>query len=201
MIAGNAASPFPKERRMNDTPKRRPGRPKGSAIQDQELQARIADLLVSRRASNVAVATRLAVKKEPGLARVHSKKALVRRMQARFKENRDTLMAEARHRAAARQEAEHLARAASTQSTFGGLGLSAGFLEQLNPKALQILSDQVLGFDKTARNIRALVVVAETRQREFEAIGRKLSLMMEGPLARARDLEKMQRLVLPYRLG
>ena len=75
---------------MTDTIKRRRGRPKGSEIDDGHQLAQIADILVEGRARNVAAAVRLLAGPDP---------SLIRRMQRKFRREREALLAAARSRA------------------------------------------------------------------------------------------------------
>lgn len=74
--------------------KRPRGRPKGSEIDDQQLLSRIALILVRGEAVNVAVAVRRLAGHDP---------SLIRRLQRKFRRDRDALLAAAR--TAAEQEA------------------------------------------------------------------------------------------------
>ena len=66
---------------------RRPrGRPKGSEIDDRKALSQIADLLVEGRAHNVASATRRLAGHDP---------SLIRRLQRKFRLDRERLLAEA----------------------------------------------------------------------------------------------------------
>ena len=75
---------------MTSTAKRPRGRPKGSEINDTGALIQIADLLADGRASNVAAAVRLLAGHDP---------SLIRRLQRKFRRDRDALMAAARSRA------------------------------------------------------------------------------------------------------
>ncbi len=79
---------------MTDTPRRHRGRPKGSEIDDGRALFQIADLLIEGRAHNVAAAVRLLAGHDP---------SLIRRLQRKFRRDRDTLLP------AARAKAEQLA--------------------------------------------------------------------------------------------
>ena len=74
---------------MTDTAKRPRGRPKGSEIDDYGALVQIADLLAEGRARNVAAAVRLLVGHDP---------SLIRRLQRKFRRDRDALLAAARSR-------------------------------------------------------------------------------------------------------
>ena len=75
---------------MTDTPKRLRGRPKGSEIDDARAMLGIADILVQGRAPNVAAAVRLLAGHDP---------SLIRRLQRKFRRERETLLSAARVRA------------------------------------------------------------------------------------------------------
>ena len=68
----------------------RRGRPKGSELDDRKLLSRIAGLLVQGRAGNVAAAVRQIAGHDP---------SLIRRLQRKFRRNREALLAEARRTA------------------------------------------------------------------------------------------------------
>lgn len=75
---------------MTDTPRRHRGRPKGSEIHDGRALFQIADLLIEGRAHNVAAAVRLLAGHDP---------SLIRRLQRKFRRDRDALLAVARAKA------------------------------------------------------------------------------------------------------
>ena len=96
---------------MNDRPQRGRGRPLGSGIDDTRALSRIADLLVEGRAHNVAAAVRILVGHDP---------SRIRRLQRKFRPERDALLAAARSRAEqiALQEGvrqDHILRATQAQ--------------------------------------------------------------------------------------
>ena len=96
---------------MNDTPRRRRGRPLGSEIDDSRALSQVADLLVEGRAHNVAAAVRLLTGHEP---------SLIRRLQRKFRLDREALLATARSKAEqfALQEGvrqDHILRATQPQ--------------------------------------------------------------------------------------
>lgn len=69
---------------------RRPGRPKGTGIDDRLALDRIADCLLDRRARSVAAAVRLFAADDP---------SLIRRLQRKFNRDRQALLRSARVRA------------------------------------------------------------------------------------------------------
>ena len=75
---------------MTDYARRPRGRPKGSEIDDQPALAQIADLLAEVHAQNVAAAVRKLAGHDP---------SLIRRLQRKFRREREALMAAARSRA------------------------------------------------------------------------------------------------------
>lgn len=75
---------------MIDRPQRRRGRPKGSGIDDGTALDRIADLLIEGRAQNVAAAVRLLAGQDT---------SLIRRLQRKFRDEKDARLAAARSRA------------------------------------------------------------------------------------------------------
>jgi hypothetical protein len=75
---------------MTDTRQRHRGRPKGSELDDGKALSRIADMLIEQRAQNVAAAVRLLAGQDP---------SLIRRLQRKFKRDREALLAAARARA------------------------------------------------------------------------------------------------------
>lgn len=75
---------------MTRTERRPRGRPKGSEIDDQATLVQIADLLADGRARNVAAAVRLLAGHDP---------SLIRRLQRKFRRDRDALLVAARSRA------------------------------------------------------------------------------------------------------
>jgi len=74
---------------MTDTSTNRRGRPKGSEIDDGEALAWIAELLVQGQAGTVAAAVRRFAGHDP---------SLIRRLQRKFRRDRDALLAAARKR-------------------------------------------------------------------------------------------------------
>ena len=76
---------------MTNTPQNRRGRPKGSEIDDGKALVQIADFLVEGRAGNVAAAVRLLAGHDP---------SLIRRLQRKFRRDREALLAAARSKAA-----------------------------------------------------------------------------------------------------
>lgn len=68
---------------MSDTQRRHRGRPKGSEIDDGKALGQIADTLVEGRAGNVAAAVRLLAGHDP---------SLIRRLQRKFRRDRETLL-------------------------------------------------------------------------------------------------------------
>lgn len=74
---------------MTSEIKRPRGRPKGSEIDDREVLSRIAELLVQGNAGNVAVAVRRVAGHDP---------SLIRRLQRKFRRDRQTLLRDARRR-------------------------------------------------------------------------------------------------------
>ncbi len=96
---------------MNDRPQRGRGRPLGSGIDDGRALSQIADLLVEGRAYNVAAAVRILVGHDP---------SRIRRLQRKFRPQREALLAAARSRAEefALQEGvrqDHILRATQAQ--------------------------------------------------------------------------------------
>ena len=79
---------------MTQTSQARRGRPKGSEIDDGQALLRIAEFLIEGRAQNVAAAVRLLAGHDP---------SLIRRLQRKFRRDKEALMA------AARAQAESLA--------------------------------------------------------------------------------------------
>ncbi len=75
---------------MTDTLRRHRGRPKGSEIDDGKALSRIADILVEGRAHNVAAAVRLLAGHDP---------SLIRRLQRKFRRDREALLVAARTKA------------------------------------------------------------------------------------------------------
>ena len=75
---------------MTETLPRRRGRPKGSEIDDGPALSRIADCLIEGQARNVAAAVRLQAGHDP---------SLIRRLQRKFRRDREVLLAAARARA------------------------------------------------------------------------------------------------------
>ncbi len=75
---------------MNDRPRRGRGRPLGSGIDDGRALSQIADLLVEGRAHNVAAAVRILVGHDP---------RRIRRLQRKFRPQREALLAAARSKA------------------------------------------------------------------------------------------------------
>ena len=75
---------------MTDTLRRHRGRPKGSEIDDARALSQIADILVEGRARNVAAAVRLLAGHDP---------SLIRRLQRKFRRDREALLVEARAKA------------------------------------------------------------------------------------------------------
>ena len=74
---------------MTNAIKRPRGRPKGSEIDDREVLSRIAELMVQGNAGNVAFAVRRVAGHDP---------SLIRRLQRKFRRDRDTLLRDARAR-------------------------------------------------------------------------------------------------------
>ncbi len=72
---------------MSDRAKRSRGRPKGSEIDDRGSLIQIAVLLVEGQAGNVAAAVRMIAGHDP---------SLIRRLQRKFRRDREALLAEAR---------------------------------------------------------------------------------------------------------
>ena len=96
---------------MNDTSQRSRGRPQGSGIDDDRALSQIADFLVEGRARNVAAAVRILAGHDP---------SLIRRLQRKFRLERDALLAAARSKAeqVALQEGvrqDHILRATQAQ--------------------------------------------------------------------------------------
>ncbi len=96
---------------MNDRPQRGRGRPLGSGIDDGRALSQVADLLVEGRAHNVAAAVRILVGHDP---------SPIRRLQRKFRPQREALLAAARSRAEefALQEGvrqDHILRATQAQ--------------------------------------------------------------------------------------
>jgi len=96
---------------MNDTPQQRRGRPLGSGIDDDRALSQIADLLFEGRAHNVAAAVRILAGHDP---------SQIRRLQRKFRLERDVLLAAARSKAeqVALQEGvrqDHILRATQAQ--------------------------------------------------------------------------------------
>lgn len=79
---------------MTDAARRHRGRPKGSEIDDGKALSQIAELLAEGRAHNVAAAVRVLAGHDP---------SLIRRLQRKFRRDRETLLN------AARSRQEHLA--------------------------------------------------------------------------------------------
>ena len=79
---------------MTHAPRGRRGRPKGSAIDDGRALLRVAEFLIEGRARNVAAAVRLLAGHDP---------SLIRRLQRKFRRDKEALLA------AARAQAESLA--------------------------------------------------------------------------------------------
>lgn len=75
---------------MIDRPQRSRGRPRGSELNDGKALAAIAESLVEGRAENVAAAVRLLAGHDP---------SLIRRLQRKFRREREGLLAAARARA------------------------------------------------------------------------------------------------------
>ena len=75
---------------MTDAARRPRGRPKGSEIDDHGVLVQIADILVEGRAPNVAAAVRHLFGHDP---------SLIRRLQRKFRRDRDALLTAARSRA------------------------------------------------------------------------------------------------------
>jgi hypothetical protein len=75
---------------MTDTPRRDRGRPKGSEIDDGKALSQIADILVEGRAHNVAASVRLLAGHDP---------SLIRRLQRKFRRDRERLLMAARDKA------------------------------------------------------------------------------------------------------
>ena len=75
---------------MTETLPRRRGRPKGSEIDDGAALSRIADRLIEGHARNVAAAVRLQAGHDP---------SLIRRLQRKFRRDREALLSAARARA------------------------------------------------------------------------------------------------------
>lgn len=76
---------------MTHTPQRQRGRPKGSEIDDGQALIRVAEFLIEGRAQNVAAAVRLLAGHDP---------SLIRRLQRKFRRDREALMAAAHAQAA-----------------------------------------------------------------------------------------------------
>ena len=76
---------------MTHTSQRRRGRPKGSELDDRQALLRIAEFLIEGRAQNVAAAVRLLAGHDP---------SLIRRLQRKFRRDREALMAAAHAQAA-----------------------------------------------------------------------------------------------------
>lgn len=75
---------------MTDNLRRQRGRPKGSEIDDGQALSRIADFLVEGRVRNVAAAVRLLAGNDP---------SLIRRLQRKFRRDREQLLVAARKKA------------------------------------------------------------------------------------------------------
>jgi len=84
------------------------GRPKGSEIDDRLVLARMADLIVQGEVENVAAAVRRVAGHDP---------SLIRRLQRKFRRDRETLLAEAHQRAEQQAEAQQVWGEALQQAT------------------------------------------------------------------------------------